>query len=781
MLNVFECVTQQHDIGLVLIAAVVCALGSSALFILLKRAFDSVERRRKQWIAVAACAAGIGVWSTHFISMLAYRGGLPLAFDGTITTLSAAIAVGFFWAAFSQLDQDGGLGRSILAGFLAAGGVASMHFMGMAAIIAPAAIEYAPLQIAAAVLVAGILHSAAFVLFFAAKGWGRIVFPAGATILAIVLLHFTAMTATTLIPEPSTIPVAANGSHSWLIAAVVGATAGLLLIVLIGAIIDRLLTDLQGLVEATLEGLIIVRGREILEANVRACGMIGAPQAEVLGTDPDDWFDTLDGGSVLGGRTSPAEARIRGSAIADQIIEIVSHTIEYRGRRCQVLAIRDLTDRKRAQRAVEHLAAHDALTGLMNRAAFDQRLAQVTANARDRHGYALIAVDLDRFKAVNDVFGHAAGDQVLRRVASLLQASINEGDCVARIGGDEFAILHRSLDAGSGAQRLTARILDGFAAEMDPLRDPTAVGVSLGVAIFPRDGTNSETLRHNADIALYRAKQEGRGIAYFFDEEMDRAAHERRQIEHDLRHAILRSQLRLVFQPLVSTDWSTLVGYEALLRWTHPERGEIAPELFVPIAEETGAIIPIGEWVLREACCEAAGWPEHLTIAVNVSAVQFRMPNLPNIVRSALLSSGLAPHRLELEITESVLIKHREVTLAALHTIKAMGVRIVMDDFGTGYSSLSNLQSFPFDKLKIDRSFVSSMPDDQAARSILRAIVGLGKSLDLPVVAEAVETEAQRLMVMEEGCPQAQGYLFGEPQQALHLSDRWGPSIQRAG
>lgn len=775
MLNVFECVTEQHDIRFVLLAALVCALGSLALCILLRRAFDSVERRRKQWTAVAAVAAGICVWSTHFISILAYRGSLTFYFDAVQTTASAALAIGFFWLAFNLLGRGSSTPRAIAAGLLATAGVAAMHFMGMAAIVAPATITYSFPPIVAAIALSSTAFSAAFVLFIGTRGWRQLVLPGLAMIAGIVILHFSIMTYTIVLPAPGAIFTnTAQDSRHWLISAVVGSTMGLLIMVLAGATVDRLLTDLQGLAEATLEGLMIVNEKEIVEANGQACTLIGAKPISVIGSSPEKWFDSLDGKPIADQRDKPAEARVPGG----RIVEVASHTIEYRGRPCQVLALRDLTERKLAQQAVEYLASHDSLTGLSNRAALDQRLATI---CHSENGFALIAIDLDRFKAVNDLFGHAAGDDILRRVAEILRNATGPEDIVARIGGDEFVIVQTCVEDIDDTKRMTARIMADFAIEMDPARNPMAVGVSLGIAIFPADGRDSETLRHNADIALYRAKREGRGTACFFDREMDRAARERQQIEHDLRHAITRNQLDLAFQPLVATSCGSLVGYEALVRWRHPEHGELAPDQFVPVAEEVGAIVPIGEWVLREACRQAVHWPQHLTIAVNVSPVQFRVPDLVATVCSALTESGLPPDRLELEITESVLLGHRETTLASLYKIKELGVRIVMDDFGTGYSSLSNLQSFPFDKLKIDRSFVASMADDHAARSIVRAIMALSRSLNLTAVAEGVETEAQRRMVLEEGCLQAQGYLFGEPARLLDLDALWQQTTEPSG
>ncbi|MDW9472553.1 EAL domain-containing protein [Sinorhizobium meliloti] len=327
-----------------------------------------------------------------------------------------------------------------------------------------------------------------------------------------------------------------------------------------------------------------------------------------------------------------------------------------------------------------------------------------------------------------------------------------------------ICVLHFQTGAAQpeAARLLADRILKLFSEEMDTRRDPMAVGVSIGVAICPGDGTTAERLYGNADTALYRAKQTGKGIACFFDAEMDAAVRTRRQIENDLRHAVVRRQLFLEYQPLVDVRDDRIVGYEALLRWRHPDRGLVGPNLFIPI-EESGSIIQIGEWVLEEACSEAVRWHEPLPVWVNVSPVQFLLPNLFDRIESILMRTGLEPRRLELEITEAALMHNRDDVLATLVRLRLLGVRIVMDDFGTGHSSLSNLQTFPFDKLKIDCSFTASLDKDPAAHAIIRAIIALGHSLNLPVVTEGVETERQRQIIVDEGCRQIQGFLTGRP------------------
>lgn len=772
MFSVLECAVYDHDWTLVVIAATVWLIGSHALFLLLRRSERCLERRRRFWIAAAALAAGTGIWATHFIAMLAYNGPTQLSYDPVTTFASVVLAVACFWLALLMGGSGFTLGRALGAGLATSAGVASMHFTGMAAIIAPVSIRYEIFPVIVAGGFAFLAFSGAFAFFGRAAGRLGIFVPAIFAFVGVVALHFIAMSATVLAPDPTKEVVHGFVSKGWLVPAIVIASLSLIGLVLLGAFLDSVLTDLRGLADAAIEGLAIVTDGKIVEANFQLIELIGLETEKALiGSDPTRWLLTDDALPLLVLRERPVEGIVRKHDGSECAVDIMTRVIEYRGRSSFVLAVRDLSEAKAAEQEIAHLATHDPLTGLANRVRFSSVLNDLVESGEP---FALLALDLDRFKAVNDVFGHAAGDEILCRVATMLNESTRDEDLVARIGGDEFLILQKSVGNDSEPQRLAKRILTRFGQEMDPARDPMAVGVSIGVATYPRDAHTADELRHNADVALYRAKEGGRGIACFFDKEMDRVMRERRELEHDLRLAISRSELHLVFQPLVETAGKQIMGYEALLRWTHPVRGNVSPEIFIPIAEETGTIVSIGEWVLRQSCDAAVQWPDHINVAVNVSPVQFQLPNLASIVESALLHSGLRPDRLELEITEGVMLRNRNAALATLYRLKAIGVRVVMDDFGTGYSSLSNLQAFPFDKIKIDGSFVSSMGCDQAARSIIRAIVGLGRSLNLPVVAEGVETEAQRRMVLEEGCPQAQGYLFGFPSQAQTVT---GPKL----
>lgn len=419
---------------------------------------------------------------------------------------------------------------------------------------------------------------------------------------------------------------------------------------------------------------------------------------------------------------------------------------------------------REAEEQVRFLAHHDALSGVLNRTSFQQALQQAVQNGRaGGPAFAVLCIDLDHFKEINDSLGHAAGDAVLRETASRLQEVTRQGDRVARLGGDEFAILQAHVTQSEDVGILARRVVQSLSVAFEVADQTLVCGGSVGAAIYGVDGLAPDELLHRADLALYRAKAAGRGTFSFYDAAMDLQLQERRVLTRDLREALTRDELSLHFQPLFESDGRTITGYEALMRWQHPKRGNIPPSVFIPLAEDTGMIDSLGRWVLRRACAEAALWAAPLTVAVNLSAMQFRRGDLVDVVTEALAEAGLAAHRLELEITESLLMGNTEPVIEALRSLSAMGVRIAMDDFGTGYSSLAYLWRFPFDKVKIDRAFTQNLANDPKVGLIVKSIILLAHSLDIRVNAEGVETSAQMSALQEHGCDELQGFLLGRP------------------
>jgi diguanylate cyclase (GGDEF)-like protein/PAS domain S-box-containing protein len=427
-----------------------------------------------------------------------------------------------------------------------------------------------------------------------------------------------------------------------------------------------------------------------------------------------------------------------------------------------ISVINDLTERKRHEQRIEHMAQHDSLTDLPNRAAFNDCIVSTVALAAASHeSFGLICMDLDRFKSVNDVFGHAIGDLLLREVARRLESAC-QGAFFARLGGDEFAVITPTGSQPAASELLAERLSAALDADIEIDGNVLRVGLTIGIGIYPQDGMDAPTLIANTDAALFRAKSEMRGSIRFFEISMDKQLRERRALQQDLRLAILRDELELHYQPQAHIE-GDITGFEALARWNHPRHGLVPPSTFIPLAEESGFILELGEWILRTACGEAASWPRPLQISINLSPVQFQHGDLPHLVHQILLESGLAPSRLEVEITEGVLIGDFTRAVSILRRLKSLGVRIAMDDFGTGYSSLSYLQSFPFDKIKIDQAFVTNLSHSQQAATIIRAVIALGRGLNLPVVAEGVETAEQLRFLADENCNEIQGYFVGRP------------------
>jgi len=434
----------------------------------------------------------------------------------------------------------------------------------------------------------------------------------------------------------------------------------------------------------------------------------------------------------------------------------------------------DVTERQRSEERIAHMARHDALTDLPNRTMMREHLEHELKRVKRGECLAVLCLDLDQFKSVNDALGHPIGDELLKLVGERLRGCTREPDTVARLGGDEFAIIMTQMQQPTDAAALSKRIRDSIIKPYQIDGHQIVTDISIGISVAPIDALDAEMLMRNADMALYGAKADGRGTYRFFEPEMNTRMKARRELEMDLRNALAGRKFELHYQPLVNLETKEVNAFEALLRWNHPVRGIISPADFIPIAEETGLIVPLGEWVLKTACAEAANWPDHIKIAVNLSPAQLNNRNLLAVVAEAIEQSGMSPHKLQLEITETVLLQNTFSTLSTLHELRKLGVQIALDDFGTGYSSLSYLRSFPFDKIKIDRSFIQDLSNGSEPVAIVHAVANLAKCLNMTSTAEGVETQQQLDTLKAIGCTEMQGYLFSKARPAKEIRQFFG-------
>ena len=660
MMLVVGCITQRHNLWLVLLAAVVCIAGSWAVIRLFHRARETAGLQRIGWHFLAAVAAGAAIWCTHFIAMLGYRPGVPVSLDPILTVASLIIAVGGAAVGFVVATASVGRLAPAVGGGIVGLAISAMHYTGMMAYRVEGFVSWSERYAAASVALAVLFSAVA--LDFATRRTlrGKLILATGALVIAIVSLHFTAMAAFRVAPAA----VAGDFTNPAALQALALAVAGVALII-VGAGISSYLID----------------------GNVRAANY---------------------------------------------------------ARLCR-------------------MAMSDHLTGLPNRAGFNDRLDfELKLAADSGTKVALIGIDLDRFKEINDLRGHSVGDEVLKTIGERLHAALRAGEYIARVGGDEFTAIKRFDERSNVVDFLTR--LESAVTEPIPIEEfEVTVGGSLGVALYPDDAATKEALVVNADLAMYRAKSALTQTTCFYESAMDQAARARRSLTNDLREALKREELDIHYQVQISIGTGEISGFEALVRWKHPDRGFIPPAEFIPLAEENGLILQIGEWVLRTVCAKAATWDPPYKVAVNLSPLQLAQPDLPKLILEVLVQTELPPHRLELELTETAIFGDREGSLSVLRQIKALGVSVALDDFGTGYSSLDILRAFAFDKIKLDRSFMHQLEVSPQAKAIVRAVMALGKSLKIPVLAEGIETKEQLSLVRLEGCDEAQGYFFGRP------------------
>jgi diguanylate cyclase (GGDEF)-like protein/PAS domain S-box-containing protein len=773
MLTVYDCIANAHDLRLVGLAAVICALASFTAISLLHHVHGSAGHMRAIWLAVSATSTGFGIWATHFIAMLAFSPGLPTAYNIVLTALSLVSAILLTGAGLAVAMISKWRAGAWLGGAIVGGGIATMHYTGMAAFEIQGRIVWDPALVAASIALGGLIGAVSLPVGLRGDAVKWKVLGALLLTLAICSHHFTAMGAASIIPDP-TVEFSAAALPSGLLAIAVALASFIIILLSLAGVAlemrdrrrEKLEFDrMQGLANAAFEGLLVCEGDSIVTVNSSFARLVGSPAERMTGAKLEQCLPDEGTRLKLFERPNePVEGELLHADGSRTPVELLLRTVDYGGKLRHAIAVRDLQARKQAEQHIRFLAHFDSLTGIPNRSTFNKQLDQEIASALDKgRGLAVMCLDLDRFKDVNDLFGHAAGDAALKGVAKRITAVLRDGQMLARLSGDEFAVIVPDLSNPEAAGRIAENILEALQA---PSEDPEAdspISTSIGIAICPNDATNRQTLLSHADTALYRAKNEGRSTYRFFEASMGAAVRDRRLLEHDLRNAISGEELRLVYQPQKDITDGRIIGFEALLRWKHATRGDVPPAEFIPVAEESGIIPQIGEWVLRAACTEAATWTQPLIVAVNVSAVQIHNANFAHLVHEILFETGLAPGRLELEITETALVRDLNRALATLRRIKMLGVRIAMDDFGTGYSSLSNLRAFPFDKIKIDGSFIKSVNVNDQAAAIVRSVLGLGRALQLPVLAEGVETAAELEFLEGELCDQAQGYLLGRP------------------
>ncbi|GLS45461.1 diguanylate cyclase [Methylobacterium brachythecii] len=619
MLKVLGCFATAHDLRLVGLAAAICALAAFTSIQLLLHARRSETALRAAWLPVAAIAGGSGIWATHFIAMLAFSTGLPSGYALGLTAVSLICAIVLVGIGFAMAAFGGRIAASI-GGAVVGGGIAAMHYTGMAAWEVPGHVIWDTRLVVASIAIGGIFGAGALWVAREARTFPRQLLAALLLILAICGHHFTAMGAVTISPDPTIVISASALPTSWLAIAV--ALAGFAILLLASAALGLDLRDrrraalegerLRSLANAAVEGLVVCAGDTIVSGNEAFARLVGVGVDGLPGALLSQF---LPSGTTQLALNAPADHPVETSlrrADGDEIpVELIVRTVQYASRAHHAVAVRDLSARRRAERQIQFLAHHDALTGLANRASFGKRLEQEirTATAEDRK-LAALCLDLDRFKEVNDLFGHSAGDAMLVEVARLVTGVLDDTHMMARLGGDEFAVL-APCDSASAAGRLAEQILDAMRARNADATGPL-IASSIGIAIFPDDSPDPHLLMSHADTALYRAKGEGRGTYRFYEAKMGAEVRDRRVLEHDLRHAAARGEFELVYQPQSQVETGEVVGFEALLRWHHPQRGHVSPSVFIPIAEECGLILQIGEWVLRETCREAASWPRPL-------------------------------------------------------------------------------------------------------------------------------------------------------------------------
>ena len=778
------CIIAHFELRLIARAAVLALITSWTAFGLFERAALGT-RRSGLWLLAAGATLAVGMWPLHFMSALAFRVDFPLgaALAPTLASLVLGIAGSLAGFAIASTGRSG-RGRAALGGAVIGLSIAAMHLSGLGGLRFAGVLRWDPRFAAASAMVAaGAAAPGAVLGRGGPSAWRRLT---AALVLAgaVTAMFITALPAVALVPMAGPVPAGVIGETPLTYVAL-AAVAPILLAALVLPTLDRErarrteadMRRFRRFADATFEGILLLRDAVVIDVNQILCDLVGAEPHQIVGRPVAELLPAL---AELPGPwpREKLETILASPTGGLRPVEVLIRAAAEQNRAATVVAVRDVTERHAAERRIAFLAHHDTLTGLANRTLFNDRLAQALAMAdRSRGKVALLSLDLDGLRLVNDSYGHPAGDLVLREVAARLLRELRDTDTVARLGGDEFAIVQPFAEQPNATAAVARRVIDVLASPFETGGQRIAISVSVGIALYPDDALTDDVLLKRSDLALLRAKQEGRGTFCFFEPGMDRLLQRRRLLEHDLRHAIAQEQLEIHYQQICRAGSMEVVGHEALLRWNHPSRGAVPPSEFIPLAEESGLIVPLGRWVLERACREARSWPNRHFVAVNLSPIQFGQRDFVEMTAGILAHTGLPPTRLEIEVTEGILISNTAQAEKVLHGLKALGVRVTLDDFGTGYSSLGYLRRFPFDAIKIDRSFVQGLGTDRDSGMIVNSILALCCSLDLRVTAEGVETEGQLASLRSYGCDLVQGYLLGRPVSAAELSVPAGPPL----
>jgi len=828
-----------YDTWLVILSIVVAVLASYVALDLASRiAASTGSKAADYWLAGGALSMGTGIWSMHFIGMLAFRLPIPMSYDIPVTMLSLLIA--FIVSRFALFTVSHGtlsMRRLLTAGLLMGIGIASMHYTGMAAMQMEPPIRYDPflfilsimIAIAASVvalLIAFQLRSETILSAFRKKAGSALVMGA-----AIIGMHYTGMAAAIFAPNSICTVSPQDINNAWLAAAIGGFTFMFLATTLLISVFDARLADRSAKLAETLRQANVfleTRSTELSRANamlqqemqerkraeeeirstqtflssivdnipnmvfvkdakdlkfvrLNKAGekLTGYSEKELLGKSDYDFFpkeqaDFFTGKDRetlrIGKHVFIVEESIKTKDGTEKILQTKKMPIlDKNGNPQYLLGIsEDITERKKAEEQLTYLAQYDSLTGLPNRNLFRDRLSLTMARAK-RNGQmlALMFLDIDRFKEINDTLGHTIGDEVLQAASGLLRESLRDVDTIARLGGDEFTIILENITHEDQAIVVAEKIQKAFSDPVVIQKQEIFVTASIGIALYPRDAEDIDALLQTADNAMYRAKEEGRNTYEFYAHEINAQAAERLNMQNLLRYALERQELLLHYQPKVKVKSGQIIGAEALIRWNSKELGLVSPSQFIPLAEKTGLIVPLGEWVLKTACTQNKAWQDQgippLVMSVNLSPRQLRQKNLMAMITGVLDKIGLAPRFLELEITESMIMHHADKAIAILQQLHQLGIHLSIDDFGTGYSSLAYLKRFPVQKLKIDQSFVRDLTVNADDASIVTAIIAMAKSLGLEVVAEGVETKEELAFLSKLHCDEYQGYYFSKP------------------